>query len=615
MIAADILVVFEKGLAGLPGPVTIEYFQSGESALAVPGREPVPCRDCKPTLELLQQITAVSDGVDLRVHEITHDPQLAAEFDIDRVPGMVFRGGRNRRLRLYGLPLGHFLPVLLDAIRTVSREPDETPAEFTRILDQIDQPLQVRVLGSSRHPSVHPAATSAYTLASQSERVEASVYVMETFPDLVRELEMTSTPLTFVNDSRGFAGVTGPVDLAQYALDCQNEPENPRPPQIATDSIAEVEVNPRRAGAGQSSSGLVLPASAPGVWRPRGSGPAAAPTAAAPTAAAPVPAAAPPVPGPAAPAPAPTVDSDPRPEVARADVAIIGGGPAGLQAALVLSRARRAVVVFDEPSPPRNAASHGVHGFLGLEGMPPEEVRRVAWEQIDRYESASLREKRVLDVQRAADGDFLVTTEQGAELSARHVILAFGYRDVLPDIPGFAECWGETIIPCVLCDGYEHRDRTWGIVRASADSATTDPFMALHWTDAIHFIQGGDAQLPPGYDSRLRELGVRLHQGDVASISHDDTQIRGVTLDTGAEVEIETLLWMPPSEPSPLLPRLVESLGVMRNPAGNLAADPSLQTGVEGVWAVGDVRAWAGAMSAAHQGETAAKLLLRDWYQ
>ena len=124
------------------------------------------------------------------------------------------------------------------------------------------------------------------------------------------------------------------------------------------------------------------------------------------------------------------------------DVAIIGSGPAGMQAALVLARTGKKILVFDDPQPPRNAASHGVHNFLGVDGLPPAEIRRIAWKQIDRYKSAQLRSQRIIDISRHTNGDFSVTNEEGDKVIARHVILAFGYHDIHPDIPGFAECLG-----------------------------------------------------------------------------------------------------------------------------------------------------------------------------
>ena len=559
--------------------------------------------------------------MELQVRELNHHLSRAAELDVDRVPGIIFHGEDERRLSLYGLPAGHFLSVVLGALLLLGREPRPDP-EIADTLARIKEPLLLRVLATVTHDASTTAAVTVYTLAAHYERVQAAVYVMETFPDLVQQLEITHAPLTVINEGHGFAGATTPAGLAGYALELQENPDAPRPPPIVPGTIGEVQRKPARPSGrrGGDRSKLILPST--GVLRPPGSAPAAAsPTAEGPTATA-VPAAG----GPIAAIPTAegaTAEGEGAADIAQADVAIIGGGPAGLQAALVLSRARKAVVVFDEPSPARNAASHGLHGYLGLEGLSPAEVRRVAWEQLHRYgrlafdddgsgftaTGATLSEERVVDVQRGPDNDFHLTTDQGTQLRARHVILAFGYRDVFPDLPGFAECWGKTIVPCVLCDGYEHRERAWGIVRADAGARATDPLMALNWTDDIQFIQGGDAQLDAGHLRRLQELGVRVHQGNIVGIAHEDGQIRAVTLDSGVELQIETLLWMPPSEPVPLARRLVETLGPALNAAGNVAVGARQQTNIEHLWAAGDVQGWTGAIASARQGETVAELL------
>ena len=193
------------------------------------------------------------------------------------------------------------------------------------------------------------------------------------------------------------------------------------------------------------------------------------------------------------------------------DVAIIGSGPAGMQATLVLARTRKKIVVFDDSRPPRNAASHGVHNFLGLDGLSPAEIRLVSWEQINRYESAELRHERIVDIRRDDSSDFLVTNDQGDNVTARYVILAFGYHDIHPDIQGFAECWGDTIISCPFCDGYENRDRIWGIVGSSADEISSFPLMAQNWTSEIKVIVAADAKLNAAYEAQLDELGLPIH--------------------------------------------------------------------------------------------------------
>ena len=172
-------------------------------------------------------------------------------------------------------------------------------------------------------------------------------------------------------------------------------------------------------------------------------------------------------------------------QVEEIDIAILGGGPAGLQDALVLSRTRKKIIVFDTPEPPRNAASHGVHNFLGLDGLLPRDIRKIAWEQIDKYDSAELRKEKIVNVTKEKDGIFVITADNEKTIRAKKVILAVGYYDVYPDIPGFIECWADTIISCPFCDGYKNRDRMWGIVVNSKMQLDLFSKMVQNWTSKI----------------------------------------------------------------------------------------------------------------------------------
>src|SRR5918998_6208195 len=105
----------------------------------------------------------------------------------------------------------------------------------------------------------------------------------------------------------------------------------------------------------------------------------------------------------------------------------MGGGPAGLQAALILARTRKKIIVFDDPEPPRNAASHGVHGFLGLDGFLPGDIRRIAWEQIQKYDSAELREERIVNISKEGGREeeeriFLITSDNETSIKAKKVV-------------------------------------------------------------------------------------------------------------------------------------------------------------------------------------------------
>ena len=297
------------------------------------------------------------------------------------------------------------------------------------------------------------------------------------------------------------------------------------------------------------------------------------------------------------------------------DVAIVGGGPAGLQAALVLARARKTVRVFDEPAPARNAASHGVHNFLGLDGMLPAELGRVAWEQIDAYGHASRTPNQVTDIERASDGEFVVTASDGTKLGAHHVVLALGHRDQLPDLPGFAECWGDTIISCPFCDGYEHQDRVWGIVVPDVGAPATSPLLAQNWTNEIRLILGGTVELPEEFIAGLKAQGIGVHMGSVIEVEHHEGKIASVKLDNGESVAVETLVWVPEPEPAPLVQKLVASLGLSADEEGFIATTPLQQTSVERLWAAGDAIASTMAIDAARSGGAVATLIVQGWYE
>jgi thioredoxin reductase len=300
------------------------------------------------------------------------------------------------------------------------------------------------------------------------------------------------------------------------------------------------------------------------------------------------------------------------------DIAIMGGGPAGLQAALILARTRKKIIVFDDPEPPRNAASHGVHGFLGLDGFLPYDIRRIAWEQIDKYDSAELREERIVDISKEEgeeEGIFLITSHNERSIKAKKVILAVGYHDVYPDIPGFLECWADTIIHCPFCDGYENKDRVWGIVVNSKAELKRFPKVARNWTSKIKIFVSQDMKIESSYQNELSKLDIPVHRGNITKVNHTNTKIKSVTLDSGKKTEVDTLWWIPSRRPSQLIQRLVENLGLeVDEQQGTIKTDQKQQTNVKGLFAIGDVAGSMGALGAAHDGGKAATAIVHKWY-
>lgn len=296
------------------------------------------------------------------------------------------------------------------------------------------------------------------------------------------------------------------------------------------------------------------------------------------------------------------------------DVAIIGGGPAGMQGALILARTRRRVIVLESPQPPRNAASHGVHNFVGLDGLTPAQIREQAWRQIETYDSAELHYEHVSDVQPHGEA-FLISGDTGTSFTACHVILAMGFHDIHPDIRGFTECWGDSIIGCPYCDGYENRDRHWGMVVTSQPALEHMPLIYRNWTDRTSVIVASNIRLDAAQRDALTAQGIGVYEGDIVEVHHTAGKVEAVTLHTGERVSIETLWWKPDEKPVPLVEKISANFSLELNENGTIKTDTHHLTSVKGLWAVGDVlRTWPTALNAAYQGSLAAYAITRIWY-
>ncbi len=298
------------------------------------------------------------------------------------------------------------------------------------------------------------------------------------------------------------------------------------------------------------------------------------------------------------------------------DVAIVGGGPAGLQAALVLARTRKEVIVFDSMSAPRNGASHGVHNVLGLDGLLPAEIRAQAWAQINVYQYAKLRKERVEDIEMGPDSVFTLSLENSTQLKAKRVILALGYEDIYPNIEGFSDAWANTIIPCPFCDGYENRDRVWGLVINSALQAAHFPALVNNWTPSARLILNQkDIVLDANVEQQLRKNGFTIHAGSIVEIEQVDGNVKSVKLDTGETVEVETLWWALERKKSALEAKVIRDFQLSLDESGLIQTDESGQTGVNGLYAVGDLAQMPpSALGAMVGGNTAALSIIREWF-
>ena len=267
------------------------------------------------------------------------------------------------------------------------------------------------------------------------------------------------------------------------------------------------------------------------------------------------------------------------------DVIIIGGSFAGLAAALQLGRARRKVTVLDTGLPRNRFAGHS-HGLLGHDHKPPQDILVQARQQLERYPTVTLVSARAVSVEGAFD-DFNVLTDNGERIAARRVILSYGVADQMPDIPGFAESWGTSIVPCPYCDGFEVAGQHWGVLWTGPQSHQSAKLFQ-HWTDKLTvFADGHD--IPPDIQADLANRSIPVVAGRIVEIAHHKGHISTVNLETGRNIAVDVLFAQPRNKPSA---SLHESLGLatVDTPTGIvLKVDERRQTSVPGIYAAGDL--------------------------
>ena len=240
------------------------------------------------------------------------------------------------------------------------------------------------------------------------------------------------------------------------------------------------------------------------------------------------------------------------------DVLIIGGGPAGLSAALALGRARRRVLVIDG-APRRNAAATHVYNFLTRDGTPPAELRAIARAQLAAYPTVEVRDVAVTAIAGALGG-FRATLADGGAVDARRVLLATGMIDQPLPLPGFRELWGHAIVQCPYCHGYEARDRRWGYLVLPATAAHLVPFalQTRAWTADVAVFTGGAVDVPAAAAAALAGAGIALYTAPITRLVARGDALAGVELADGTTIARDILFAHPPQRQV----ELVRALGV-----------------------------------------------------
>ncbi|MEI7024840.1 NAD(P)/FAD-dependent oxidoreductase [Paenibacillus sp. y28] len=264
------------------------------------------------------------------------------------------------------------------------------------------------------------------------------------------------------------------------------------------------------------------------------------------------------------------------------DTIIIGGGPAGMNTALVLGRARKTVVVIDEGLP-RNRVTRESHGFLTRDGISPGEFRRIAREQISAYPSVRFVE----DTAAAAagtDGHFQITTAQGAVYRSKKLLFAVGKKDVPLEINGLADVYGKSAFVCPYCDGWELRDQPLVLIVNGAQALHAAKTLS-GWTSRFTICTNGPAGWTEEQGAELEQRDIPVLQSPIDRIEANGGMVERVVLSDGTSVPCTGIFFAPRLAAGSDLP---QALGCRTTESGTVVVDAFGKTSVPGVYSAGD---------------------------
>jgi thioredoxin reductase len=283
------------------------------------------------------------------------------------------------------------------------------------------------------------------------------------------------------------------------------------------------------------------------------------------------------------------------------DVIVVGAGPAGLSAALVLGRCCRRVLLCDSGTP-RNFAAREMHGFLTRDCSHPGDLRRIGREQLQRYGTVDVRDVAVTNAARVGNG-FSVALEDGRHIQCRKLLLATGVRDELPDIPGFDEIYGRSAHHCPYCDGWEWRERALAVY-GEAEKAPALAVELLGWSRNVVLFVNGEGAMPAQREAELEQCGIRVVTSPIVRLENAGGQLTGVRLANGQTVKRDALFFAAPTRQSC---SIAELLGCEFDEKGAVRTGELEGSNVAGLYVAGDASRHAGlAIVAAAEGARAA---------
>lgn len=270
-------------------------------------------------------------------------------------------------------------------------------------------------------------------------------------------------------------------------------------------------------------------------------------------------------------------------QTAKYDVVIIGGSYAGLAAAMALGRALRRVLVIDNGLPANRQTPYS-HNFLTNDGKTPGQITAIARQQVAQYTTVVFKQATATAATQKPDGLFCITTGDGKNYTSNKVVLATGITDIMPDIPGFSESWGISVLHCPYCHGYEVRGVQTGIL-GNGDSAYDFATLIANWTNHLTIYTNGKATLTPHQLQQLHKHSIQVCEAVVEGLQHSNGIISHIVLGNGYTKPITALYARLPFK---LHSNLHLQLGCELTNDGYIKTDAANKTSIPGVFACGD---------------------------
>lgn len=264
------------------------------------------------------------------------------------------------------------------------------------------------------------------------------------------------------------------------------------------------------------------------------------------------------------------------------DCIIIGGGPAGLNAAVVLGRCRRKVLVFDTAQY-RNKQSHGMHNYLTRDDILPSDFISICQKELEKY-SVQLLHKKIISASKNEEGNFVAKDDEGRSYHSKKLLVATGLTDTIPPIPGFKEMYGRSVFHCPYCDGWEVRDKKLGVYARNKEG--WELALALKgWSDFVTLYLDGKNKIKPTQEEQLKANKIPVVRLTFERLEGKDGQLQKIVFKNGEKQECDALFFVNGYTQQC---NLAEAFGCNINKKGVVVTNRFQQTNIDGLYVAGD---------------------------